>query len=210
MLRQVIGDRLHSVHTMLPGVIDTFDASTQRATVLIGPASESVLGEAMPHPPIINVPVSFPHFGGYSLTMPVNRGDPVAIFFSERSMQDWKDAGVVGKVPKVVRFFSLSDAFAVPGCAPNGKFIPSFNTSATELKSDDGTVKIRLTAGGNVSITAGALTCDILPTGKVHFTNASGELNAITQGMFDILAGTLSGTPLTNYNNLKTLRNTFV
>ena len=210
MLSSVMADKLLDVHTMLPGVIDSFDPSTQRAKVLIGPAAESSTGEKMPYPAVINVPVSFPRFGGYSLTMPVVRGDPVAVFFSERSMADWKDKGVVGAVPQVARFFALADAFAVPGCAPNGKTIPSFNASATELKSDDGSVKIRLTSGGNVSIIAGALTCDILPSGKVNFTNAYGELNSITQDMLSILTAAVPAPSLSAYNTLKANRNTFV
>jgi hypothetical protein len=210
MLRQTFSDMMMDVHTMLPGKIDSFDPVKQRAKVIIGPAAETLDGAALPYPALINVPVQFMRFGGYALTMPVNPGDQVAIFFSERSMATWLKLSQVGQVPETARFFDIADAFAVPGIFTDSNPIPSFSTSAMELKSEDGSVKIKMTAGGSVEITSGTLITTLLPSGQVRFQNGALELNAITQAMLNLLVPSVTAPNLSSYNTLLGQRAGFV
>ena len=146
--KSIFASQMHGVHTMLPGKVTEFNATTQRATIALGPAPVMVDGTVNPYPPIIDVPIQYQRFGGYVLAMPVTAGDSVAVFFSERSLDTWLRNGTPGEAPAETRFFNLADAFAVPGLYPSAAALDATTASSgLWLKSEDGTVSIR--ARGN-------------------------------------------------------------
>jgi len=105
---------LTSVHTSLPGRIETYDFSKQRATVkpLI---KKKFLDETVLELPILtNVPVVFPRTKQSGITFPLERGDGVLLIFSERSLERWKASGREVE-PGDPRKFDLSDGIAIPG-----------------------------------------------------------------------------------------------
>lgn len=106
------------VHTSMPGVISEYNAKTRRA--IIQPSLERRAGnkEFVPLPLLIDVPVQFPGTKKYTIHFPLEKGDEVSIFFSERSIEAWKDAGQDGIKDTDPRRFSLSDAYCVPGLQP--------------------------------------------------------------------------------------------
>ncbi len=220
MLRSCFLEQMKSVHTMLPGKVQSFNAGTGRAVIVIGPAQGLKNGQKLEFPPLIDVPVQFARFGGYAVTMPVNAGDTVAVFFSERSMDNWLRTGQTGQVPAEGRFFSLSDGFAVPGLWSSP---PSIGT-ALELKAENGSASVAIQSGGNVTLHAGALTLTVEPSGKVHATNATGELTLITQTALTQIHAALTllipsvtpgnlgayNTALSNISTANTQRSSFV
>ena len=121
VLQQVVRSELARVHTALPGVIESYDATTQTAEVRIPirfSRRDPDTGERVPYapPPLPNVPIAWPAGGGgaYSDTWPLQRGDEVWLSFAERSVDEWllTDGELV--TPADVRRFSLSDAVATP------------------------------------------------------------------------------------------------
>lgn len=121
VMREVVRGGLARVHTSLPGIIESYDAATQTATVKIPirfSRRDPDTGERVPYepPPLPNVPVAWPAGGGgaYSDTWPLERGDEVWLSFAERSIDEWvlTDGDLV--TPADVRRFSLSDAVATP------------------------------------------------------------------------------------------------
>ncbi len=115
LLKTAIREELKSVHTMLPGQIEKFDSGTQRAEITIAISIPMKDGTVKKYPQLINVPVQFMRWGGFSITMPIKKGDQVAVMFSERSLQTWIERGKVQDTPNDIRFFDINDAFALPG-----------------------------------------------------------------------------------------------
>jgi len=106
------------VHTSIPGVVSEYNAKTRRA--ILQPSLERRAGnkEFVPLPLLIDVPVQFPGTKKWTIHFPLEKGDEVSIFFSERSIEAWKDAGQDGIQDNDPRRFSLSDAYCIPGLQP--------------------------------------------------------------------------------------------
>lgn len=159
-IKQGVDSRLKDLHTALPGIIETFDAAKQLAT--IQPAIRRIFvtrdGEQeilVPSdlPILINVPVIFPRGGGFSLTFPVAKGDECLLVFCERSIDNWHETGNV-KVPGARRFHSLSDATAFVGLSSLPNKVPNYDNTNVQLKRDDGTVEFTLLTNGTAKLKA--------------------------------------------------------
>ena len=161
---------MKGVHTMLPGVIESFDAVKQTAKINLSTAQERSDGEKLSFPPLINVPVQFFRWGGFSITAPVSPGDECAVFFSERSMDRFLNEGGIDKIPFDARFFDLSDAYAVTGLTSSSNAVLDFDTSNLVIKADNGNTVFTLT-----------------PDGKFSIANSSGEFVAAVDELLGVL-----------------------
>ena len=142
--------RLASVHTAMPGVIETYDADTQRAVVDPSPRVLIDGGDPVERPPLVNVPVIFPGGGGVTLALSMQPGDPVLLIVSERGIGPWKEMSTPGDyTPPRSRFFSLADAFALP---ISGKIAPTDAAKGgipgASLQDSKATIHISLTDSG--------------------------------------------------------------
>jgi hypothetical protein len=191
VLSKAIRNRLAEVHTSMPGRIESYDHRTKKATVK--PLINRVYPDGrVDEFPVLNaVPVLLPGTSTGALQFRIRRGTPVALYFSERSMDLWKSQGGL-VAPDDRRRFSLSDAFCVPGLdAFDGGFYPEDND------------KTRLVESG------GALAID--GRGRVALGNADGELLDMVQQLMQLLIDarvlTSIGTqPLTNAAQIADLR----
>jgi hypothetical protein len=193
----------------MPGIVQSFDASTQLATVQ--PAirrifitrdgdKETLVPDDLPI--LINVPVIFPRGGGFSLTFPVRSGDECLLVFCERSIDDWHETGKV-KAPTTKRFHSLSDATAIVGISSLTNKVPDYDPVNTEIKKDDGSVSITLNndssldvyADSNISIDTPA---DIIANCNNMDVTASSNITANCNNM-DVTA---SSNITANCNNI--------
>jgi hypothetical protein len=106
------------VHTSFPGVVTEYDPATRRAA--IQPSLKRRAGNKgfVDFPLLIDVPVQFPGNKKYTIHFPLEKGDEVMVFFSERSLEAWKDVGQDGIEDPDPRRFSLSDAYCIPGVQP--------------------------------------------------------------------------------------------
>lgn len=205
-----IENRLKDLHTHLPGIIESFDASTQLATVQ--PAVKRIFktetGEveiltAVDLPLLINVPVQFPRGGGFSLTFPVKQGDECLLAFCERSIDEWHEFGTVRK-PGARRMHDLSDATAFVGLSSIPNKVPNYDDTNVQIKKDDDSVYVTLKANGdldghadgNVNITADG---DIIAT-------ASGKIDATAASICDITAPTINLNGAVNISGLTTMQ----
>lgn len=179
-IKQGITSQLKDLHTSLPGIIQSFDAATQLATVQ--PAIKRVFvtreGDGDTEfltpsnlPILINVPVVFPRGGGFSLTMPVKPGDECLVVFCERSIDNWHETGKI-RVPGARRFHSLSDATAFVGLSSIPNKIPNYDPNNMEIKKDDGSVSIKLLDNGDLEIVSqGNITATITGDATLTCTN---------------------------------------
>lgn len=167
VIELTVENMLKDLHTSMPGIIETFDPSSQTATVQ--PAIKRVfittdgtgIDILTPSnlPVLINVPVSFPRGGGYSLTFPVAKGDECLLHFCERTIDNWHEFGGI-KTPNSKRMHSLSDAVAYVGVSSKVNKISDYSSNSVVLRSDDNDDSISIGAGGITIKTTGTFEVD--------------------------------------------------
>ena len=156
---------MSELHVCLPGRIERYDHTQQRAEVKPLIRRRYADGEVDDMPVIAGVPVVFPRSGGASLTMPVNRGDGVLLIFADRSIDRWLVRG--GEVtPDDRRKHDISDCIAVPGLYSFADPSPQDNNEDVLLQYGGGEFRIlpsgeirmngaRVTASGDVVSSSG-------------------------------------------------------
>lgn len=145
---------LSDVHTAIPAMVKSYDASTQLAEVEPAIKRRFVKPDgtesARDLPVIVNVPVVFPRAGDFFLSFPIAPGDFVLLVFSERSMDQWLEKG--GKQdPIVSTTFDLSDAVAIPGVYPKTKKLAQAHAQNLVLGKDGG-AQIHIKPSGQIHL----------------------------------------------------------
>ena len=128
--------RMRGVRVALPGVVQTYDPTTQTCSVqpLVqdGVYDESGTRIAERLPVVASVPVCFPGSGAFSVTWPVKPGDTVLLVFSSSSIDRWLALG--GEVDPIDdRRHHITDAIAIPGLRDLGHVLPSSAVDATSM-----------------------------------------------------------------------------
>lgn len=167
------------IHTALPAKVVSFNAANQ--TVVLAAQVKQVLvdGKAVDIPPLLDVPVSYPRGGGFSVTFPLQKGDEGIAIFSERCIDGWWQSGN-GSEPLDYRLHDLSDAMFVPGICSAPNAIKGFFTGGLSLQTLDGGTYIRL-KNGSIEI-----------KGNITHTGNQTSSGTIT-GQTDVIAGGVSG-----------------
>jgi hypothetical protein len=106
------------VHTSFPGVVVEYDANKRRATIQPSLKRRAGNKEYVDFPLLIDVPVQFPGTKKWAIHFPLEEGDEVSVFFSERSLEAWKDIGQDGIEDPDPRRYDLCDAYCTPGLQP--------------------------------------------------------------------------------------------
>ena len=172
---------MSAMRVSIPGIIQSFDPDA--VTAVIQPAIKGVEHDtsgaeiSVNLPLLVDVPVVFPRGGGCTLTFPVKEGDECLVIFADRCIDFWWQSGGVQE-PVDGRMHDLSDAFCIVGPQSQAKKIGGISTSAVELRSDDGSVKLSLNpASGAISGTApGGFNLNglkILPDGRLQLVDGS-------------------------------------
>jgi len=118
LMREFVEYYFTQIHTSFPGVVTEYDAKTRRATVQPSLKRRAGNKDYIEFPLLIDVPVQFPGTKKWTIHFPLEKGDEVSIYFSERSLDVWKDAGQDGIEDTDPRRFDLCDAYCVPGLQP--------------------------------------------------------------------------------------------
>lgn len=160
-LAQVIRTHIEAngldVHTMIPATVESYDAAKQLVdatpSILKPVRGEDGAVKWEPYGTIYNCPVIFPGANGFRLTFPIAKGDTVALFFAETSLDVWQQNG--GQVnPRDHRRFHTSDAVAVPGFKPDAAAWKGASASDATIGKDGGPQVVfrdsTIEAGGNV------------------------------------------------------------
>ena len=141
----------------IPAIVVSFDAVRQ--VVSVQPAIKELMRvNAVLTPttlPILDdVPIVLPCGGGFSLTFPIEPGDECDLVFSDMG-QDlwWQSGGVQQQMDGKLYRHDIGDAKAHFGLRNQTRVLANYSTSSAQLRSDDGTVLISLSAG-EIDITA--------------------------------------------------------
>lgn len=114
-----IADGVENARVALPGIITSYDAGSNRASVKPSGNYKAKDGRAVPYPVIYNAPVVFPtgNGGTAGVTFPIKSGDGCLIVFSDESLSGYLSGSGTNQDP---RKHSLNDAIVIPGLYANG------------------------------------------------------------------------------------------
>lgn len=177
-IRLGVKSLLNVTHTCLPGVVITYDHTTQKATIQpsvrkIYQTGKTPLVQDMP---ILNaVPVVFQRAGSTSISFPLKAGDRVLVLVAERSLDQWISSSEDQVTPQDPRQFHLSDAVCIPGLYPFSDALPLENNEDFVITHEESSITIK---------TDGEI--DIKTASKVAIGTAAVEL---LQKISDTLAG---------------------
>lgn len=150
------------IRVALPGIIQSFNPDA--VTAVVQPAIRYIERDndgnkvTQDYPLLVDVPVVFPRGGGCTLTFPVKAGDECLVIFADRCIDFWWQSGGIQE-PVDGRMHDLSDAFCIVGPQSQAKKISGISTTATQLRTDDGSAFIEVAAGHDVTVkTPGKLT----------------------------------------------------
>lgn len=204
-IKTAIENSFKDLHTAMPGIIETFDAT--KMTVSVQPAIRRIFKTTeadkeilVPSklPLLINVPILYPRGGGFSLTFPIKKGDECLLVFSERSIDHWYEYGGI-QSPGARRFHSLSDAIAFVGLSSKNKVVPVYDTVNTQLKKDDDTAVITIKENSDIDLHS---TADITADCVNAVIDASGNIDASAGGSINANASLSANitAPVINLN----------
>lgn len=131
----VVTKTMASINCCLPGIITSFDGTTQTASIKPAITRKVKTGGITidkEYPILVDVPVLFLGGGMYSLTFPVVEGDECIVLFSDVCIDAWFQSGSVQN-QSMTRSHSLSDGFAIVGFRSAVRKINGFNSSVPEI-----------------------------------------------------------------------------
>lgn len=182
LIRGWIEHHLADVHTAMPARVQSYDATTQTAT-LVPLVRHAVLHgdgsvEREDLPPLPSVPVVWPRFGGHFIAGALAPGDVVLVVFCESDIGPWRAGSGDVSPPADLRRHSLSSGVCIPGIAHStGALQHAPAPSGTDRlvigdDADEGT-RITLRADGTLIVTRGAsVQIQVDPDGTVHLGGA--------------------------------------
>jgi hypothetical protein len=145
----VIDGVLNHLHTCLPGIVERYDYKTQTAEIKPALKRKFADDTEVELPIIPGVPVIWPGTQDGGMSFPLNRGDTVALIFSERSMDEWISRGGVVS-PADGRQFDLTDAMAIPRIVAGATAGHADNNDDMVLKFKSALIRIK--SNGDIEI----------------------------------------------------------
>jgi hypothetical protein len=118
LLEEFTDHALGMVHTSFPAVVLEYDAEKRRAKLQPSLKRRLPTGKYTDFPVINDVPVHYQGTKRFTFHYPLEENDEVAVFFSERSLEEWKQKGQEGIEDPDPRRFHLTDCYCVPGLQP--------------------------------------------------------------------------------------------
>jgi hypothetical protein len=205
--RTIIKQALADTRGGTPGFLTKdLDVATQTVTVQVA-IQEWVRTQTGPEwwdiPAIIMVPVVMPRGGGYSVTLPLKKGDEGLVVFCDTCFDLWwqngqtnaptadntlataKTAGVTAQASGSqrqleIRRHYIHDCMFIPGVWNQKRLLTNYSTASLQIRSDDGSTVIDISSTNGIAITA---------TNNVQITAPGVKANAN------------SGTPLALVND---------
>lgn len=150
------------VHVSMIGKVESYDPSTNRASITPVGSLTAPDWQEIPYPTIHNVPLQFPcgNGGKSGCTFPVKPGDTCIIIFADHQIENF----LSGEKSDDMRSHSMNDAYAiptlfsasVPTLKSNADDVCLFNNGSLVVL-DSSSMTITLADGTNVSIGGGDL-----------------------------------------------------
>jgi len=166
MFRKMLDAFGCNLRVAAPGIIKTFDANKQTATVQVAIKEKISLKGVVQDVAIallLDVPVIVPKAGGFAITLPVQAGDECTVIFADNCFDAWwQSGGVQGQIDK--RRHDLSDAMAILAPSSLPKVLSSYSTDSIVMRNTDNSNYIKLGPDG-IELKFGAKKIEIDNTG---------------------------------------------
>lgn len=200
IVRDAITAWMSSMHTAMPGIIQSYDAAKKTVQILPSVKMAFKDGTIVSMPVITDVPVIFPGTTDMVMQYPLKKGDGALIIVSEACLENWIGLPIEEVEPGDVRRFSLMDAFCIPGLftpkAPGkvgaGDGLEIIYKDSSIIENDAGDILIA-SKGGVVNLLAGGNT-EINGNTKTFVTYAA--LNTALETFRSGLLTSLTTTPI--------------
>ena len=161
-IKEWIEKQGENIHVSMIGKIDSYDPSTNRASITPVGSYTAPDWQEIPYPAIHNVPLQFPcgNGGKSGCTFPVKQGDTCIIIFADHQIENF----LSGENSDDMRNHSMNDAYAIPtlfsASVPTLKSNPDdvclFNDGALCILKPS-SLKITLTDGTSATFGSGDL-----------------------------------------------------
>jgi len=135
------------IRVAIPAIIQSFDAVNQTVTAQIA-IKERIIDKNgnltfVEIAPLVDVPISIPKAGGYSLTLPITAGDECLLVFNDMCIDSWFSyGGVQSWIDK--RRHDLSDAVAIIGISSEPTAIENYSVNSAQLRNETGTAYVEI------------------------------------------------------------------
>lgn len=176
----------------LPGIIKSYDNSTQTAevTLMVKRVMEDTRGDFVEEsfPPLPDVPVVFPRGGSYGITFPMSVGDNVLVLFCDMSIDQWR-AKNRESAPEDLRMHDSNAPVCIPGLYATGQEFQSANATSLVMGKDDG-IKAYFKADGILHVGAENATEFVAMAQKV-FNELTALRNAVVAALSVINSNSL-------------------
>ena len=175
----LVKQALANARTASPAFLsEDMDAMTQTVTVQIAIQERMRLptGQAWwDIPPIVNVPIVLPRGGGFSITLPLKKGDEGMLVFCDTCFDLWwhngqagaplaQNASMLGLTAPSgsqrqleVRRHHVHDCGFFPGMWSQPNVLSDYSTDSLQIRSDDGDTVIDVSEAG-VTVTGNTVT----------------------------------------------------
>ena len=156
------------VHVSMIGKIESYDPSTNRASITPVGSFTAPDWQEIPYPTIHNVPLQYPcgNGGKSGCTFPVKMGDTCIIIFSDHQIENF----LSGEKSDDMRNHSLNDAYAIPTL---------FSASVPTLKSNPNDVCI-FHDGAKIVLKPSSLTITLADGTTATFGGGDLKVNGIS------------------------------
>ena len=132
-----------------PGTVPATGPSSSQAPPTVGPKWVTLQ-------PVLLVPIIVPRGGGYSLTLPLKKGDEGMLIFCDCCFDLWwQRGGVQNQVGNHRHEFW--DCGFLPGMWSQPNALDSYSTTSMQLRTDDGTTTVIDVSQDGVTITGKAV-----------------------------------------------------
>jgi hypothetical protein len=157
-IREAIRADLLDLHVSMPGKVDTYDHTTQKASIvpLIKTKLKDYDSTEIEIPVLNNVPVRWDCAnGGESfIHLPLKPGDTGMIMFTDRSIDNYLSISSTSEIVPLYhdnpRHHDLNDTWFIPGIRPFAKSLQ--NTSADDIIIKNGDLTIQIDPDGAIAI----------------------------------------------------------
>ena len=137
-----------SLKCAIPGIIQSFDGTTQTATIKV--AMQATVGtDVKDYPLLVDCPVVVMGGGPSFISFPINKGDTCLVLFCDRAIDAWYSTGNVVP-PAQQRQHSLADGIALVGIRNLANALSSYDATGIGLNGP----AVNITGNLNVAIGA--------------------------------------------------------
>lgn len=173
IVERALAARLADVHVSMPGIVVSYDAATQTATVqpalrrVLLSEDDDLVAEELP--PIENVPVSWPGCAAFTIHGTLAAGDTGDILFSSWSHNEWQASGRVS-TPGDLKPHNLGSAKFYPGLRSRANAAPDTDNSIGKPGG------LRIHFGSTVDVGAGGQFVALSDLVTALFTNLASAI----------------------------------